>query len=151
MYQIIGSYHRMTHIWRGWKWECCLAERKYAQSYHKDRNGFKRENEKNHKVFKGVCKEQADNYWHWHEHQSQKIDSRVQRKNITLETCSAQLEHGQVYMPCMALSMVCPKAWSDVTYSMKLWIICLTLKWFLFTFWLISKWCLSPQICQNNW
>lgn len=132
----IGSYYKTTHIWREWKWECCWAERKGTQSYHKDRNGFKGENENNHKVFKGVCNEEADNYWHLQELQSQKIHSRVQRKSITLETCPAQPEYGQMHEPCITLSMVHPKAWSDVTYGMKLWIICLTLilKWFLFTF-----------------
>lgn len=114
----IGSYYRTTHSWRGWKWECCLAERKGTQSYHKDRNGFKRENEKNHKVFKGVCKEEADNSWHLHEHQSQKIDSRVQRKSITLESCPAQPEYGQMHEPCITLSMVRPKAWSDITHGL---------------------------------
>lgn len=130
----IGSYYRTTHNWRGWKWECCLAEQKGTPNYLKDRNGFKEENEKNHKVFKGVWKEEADNYWHLCEHLSQKIDSRVQRKSITLETCPAQLEYGQVYVPCITLSMVHPKAWSDITYGMKLWIICLILKQLLFTF-----------------
>lgn len=131
---IIGSYYRTTHIRRGWKWECCLAERKGTQSYHRDRNGFKGENEKYHKVIKGVCNEEAENYWHLREHQSQKIDSRFQRKSITLETCPAQPEHGQVYVSYITLSTACPKAWSDVTYGMKLWIICLILKWHLLIF-----------------
>lgn len=37
----IGSYYRTTHSWRGWKWECCLAERKGTQSYHKDRHDLR--------------------------------------------------------------------------------------------------------------
>lgn len=40
-----------------------MRERKDTlHSPYKDKNGFKGENEKNHKVFQGVYKEEADNY-----------------------------------------------------------------------------------------
>lgn len=56
----IGSYYKTRHIWRGWKWECCLAERKGTQSYHRDRNRFKGENGKCHQ---GTVQRRSRKLW----------------------------------------------------------------------------------------
>lgn len=77
-----------------------MAERKDTlHSSHKVRNGFKGENEENHKVFQGIYKEEADNYWHSHKHQTWRIESRVQRKSIILENCPPALGYGHMYVP----------------------------------------------------